>query len=118
MPLDDRTRFLHMIDAAEAALRYCRDMDSHAFRSNDMVQRAVFQCIEVIGEAASHITPVTREQLPEVPWKQIVGMRHQLVHVYFVIDVDLVWAVVTDDLPPLVAALHTWLIKQDRHSKS
>lgn len=51
----------------------------------------------------------TRALLPDVPWPGIVAMRHRLVHAYFDVDLDLVWATVTDDLPPLVALLEQHL---------
>ena len=108
MPPDDQTRIRHMIDAAEAALRLCTGMDRAAFVADERTYRAVFQCIEVIGEAGNHVTAATREQLPDVPWHKITGMRNRLAHVYFDIDVDLVWQVVEKDLQPLLQALNRW----------
>ncbi len=108
MRMDDRTRIRHMIDAAETALRLCADMDRDAFVADERTYRAVFQCIEVIGEAGNHVTVATRQQLPEVPWHKITGMRNRLAHVYFDIDVDLVWQVVDKDLRPLLQTLHRW----------
>lgn len=108
MPLDDAIRIRHIIEAAEEALSFCADMDESDFMADRRTQRAVVQCIEVIGEAARMVTHPTREQIPAVPWHQIVGMRHRVVHVYFDIDLRLVWEVVARDLKPLVAALRDW----------
>jgi uncharacterized protein with HEPN domain len=58
-----------------------------------------------MGEAACQVTPETRGLLPQFPWPSIVAMRHRLVHAYFDIDLDLVWATITQDLPPMVALL-------------
>ncbi len=61
--------------------------------------------LTLFGEAASRITQHTRDQHPQVPWTQIVGMRNRLIHGYDAIDLDVVWQTVQTDLPPLVAAL-------------
>ena len=56
-------------------------------------------------EVAACVSPAGRELAPSVPWQQIVGMRHRLVHTYFAINSDLVWEVIDADLKPLIAAL-------------
>jgi uncharacterized protein with HEPN domain len=64
--------------------------------------------LQIIGEAASRIAPALRDAHPEVPWDKITGMRHVLVHGYFDVDLDIVWAVVERDLADLkrkIAAL-------------
>jgi uncharacterized protein with HEPN domain len=68
--------------------------------------------IEIIGEAANGITTACQEQNPEVPWLEIVGMRHRLIHAYFDVNLDILWATVTVDLPPLAASLETILQQQ------
>jgi len=55
----------------------------------------------------------TRNFEPSIPWRQIVGMRHRLVHVYFHLDLDLVWKVVQDDLTPLVEAVERLLTRSE-----
>lgn len=59
----------------------------------------------MIGEAASKITLASREEYPEIPWADIIAMRNRLIHVYFDIDLDIVWGTVTDDLPKLIGLL-------------
>jgi len=108
MPLDDATRVRHIIEAATEAMSFCEGMDFAGFEKDRCVQRAVVQCIEVIGEAARYTSDATRHQIPGVPWTQIVGMRHRIVHVYFDIDLSLVWEVVARDLKPLIDALRAW----------
>ena len=56
-------------------------------------------------EAANRVSSVTQEQNPGIPWPQIIGMRNRLVHGYDVIDLDLLWRTVREDLPPLMEAL-------------
>lgn len=57
--------------------------------------------LQIIGEAASRISPELRERYPDVPWGQMIGTRHVLVHGYFDIDLDIVWTAVDEDLPEL-----------------
>ena len=87
MKLDDGVRIAHMIEAAESAIRFCEGMELEEFLQDEKTYRAVFQCLQVIGEAANHITSAVRDEVPSIPWPKIVGMRNILVHVYFYIDV-------------------------------
>ena len=61
--------------------------------------------IEIIGEAASKVSQETRDAVPDIPWPDLTGMRHRLIHAYFDINVEVVWQTVVQDLPPLLAAL-------------
>jgi uncharacterized protein with HEPN domain len=66
-----------------------------------MIQDAVIRNLEIIGEAVKNITPATREQYPDIPWKQIAGLRDILIHQYFGVDLDTIWLVVENRLPLL-----------------
>jgi uncharacterized protein with HEPN domain len=101
----DRIRFEHMIEAAQQALGFAAARSRELLETDLMFRRAIIHCIQEIGEAAVRLTPESRALAPSIPWNQIVGMRHRLVHVYFEIDLNLVWQVVTQDLPVLVAAV-------------
>ncbi len=70
-----------------------------------MLVHSLVSCVEIIGEAAAQIGPITRSQSPSIPWQDIVGMRNRLIHAYFDIDLDRVWDTITEDLPPLVSEL-------------
>jgi uncharacterized protein with HEPN domain len=61
--------------------------------------------VEIIGEAAVGVTDAARAELPQIPWLDMIGMRHRLVHAYFDINLDVLWKTVQEDLPPLVASL-------------
>ncbi|MFN0010866.1 MAG: DUF86 domain-containing protein [Phycisphaerales bacterium] len=108
----DRVRLRHMLDAAQDAVRYCRDRQREDLDADSMLLRAVVQAVQSIGEAAARTTDEGRARAPDLPWTQIVGMRHILVHVYYDIDAEAVWRVVQDDLPALVReiseALAAW----------
>jgi len=65
--------------------------------------------LEIIGEAAKAIGPEVREAYPQIPWRQIAGVRDRLIHGYFNVDLDVVWSILKQDLPPLVTQLRTVL---------
>lgn len=77
-----------------------------------MLVLALVKDIEIIGEAAYQISPETQAQLPDIPWPEIVGMRHRLVHAYFDINLDILWRTVQQELPPLISALQHALEKR------
>lgn len=77
-----------------------------------MFARALVKSIEIVGEAASKVSGPTRQEMPGVPWPEIVTMRHRLTHTYFDIDLDIVWNTATTDLPPLLELLTRWLETQ------
>lgn len=111
VPEKDRVRLRHMLDATREALGYVQDRSRADLERETMLLRALVNCIGIVGEAASHVSEETRDRVPEVPWRAIVGMRNRLIHGYFDINKDVVWATVTHDLanlePCLSAVLDT-----------
>ena len=99
--LGDRQRLLHILEAIEEIQTYTENTDLDTFLDNSMMRFACVKQIEIIGEAANSITTETRSTFTELEWKQIIGMRHVLVHEYFGVDFDLIWQVIIDDLPQL-----------------
>jgi uncharacterized protein with HEPN domain len=73
--------------------------------TDKMLLFAVARAIEIVGEAASKITPVGRALMPALPWKSMVGMRNRLAHAYFDIDAAIVWKTVSEELPSLLSQL-------------
>jgi uncharacterized protein with HEPN domain len=97
---DQRAYLLHAIDAIDAILSYTVG-GSEAFFSDGKTQDAVIRNIEIIGQAVKGISDGTRALEPDVPWRQIAGMRDKLIHEYFGVDLALVWDVVERELPVL-----------------
>lgn len=79
------------------------------FDRDELVQTWVVHHLEIIGEAARSIPQDFKNLHPEIPWKQISGMRNILIHVYFGVDKDIVWAVVERDLPVLKVGIRAIL---------
>ena len=90
-PLDDKIRLMHMLEAAQQAVRFVEGRNRDDLDIDDMLRRALKDCVQEIGEAAAHVTDAGREQAKELPWNKIVGMRHRMVHVYYDIDRNALW---------------------------
>jgi uncharacterized protein with HEPN domain len=105
MKPDDKIRIMHMIDAAEEALFFVADSSAEDFSKNRMLILSVIKEIEIIGEAATKISEITKRKYVEIPWQDIVGMRNRLIHGYFDVDVKLVWNTVKNNLPALLESL-------------
>jgi len=71
------------------------------FERDELIQSWYVRHIQIIGEAARTLPEAVCAQAPGVPWREIIGMRHILVHDYFGIDTDAVWKVIAEDLPSL-----------------
>lgn len=76
-----------------------------AFHASRQMQDAIIRNLETIGEAAKHLSPEARQATATIPWRQIAGLRDVLIHDYLGVDLNEVWRVVVDDLPPLKTAL-------------
>ncbi len=109
MQKDDRVRLLHMLDAAREAVRFARGRTRHDLDKDRLLEWGLVKALEIVGEAARQVSEETREQFPQIPWADIIGMRHRLVHAYFEINLDILWHTVQQDLPPLIAALESIL---------
>ena len=70
------------------------------------------KAIEIVGEAASKISEECREDFPQIPWTNIIGMRNRLIHAYFDLNLDILWKTITEDLPPLIAELEKILLSE------
>ena len=73
-----------------------------------MTQDAVMHCLSVIGEAAKWVEPETRERLPQIEWRRIIGMRNFLMHEYWSTDINMVWETARDKLVPLIEAIESF----------
>ena len=109
MTRQDEIRLRHMLDAAREAVGFVGVMTREELGLDRRTLLSAIKEIEIIGEAANRVSVATRAEFPQVPWKQIVGMRNRLIHVYFDIDLRVVWDVVRGDLPPLIRQLEAIL---------
>ena len=94
-----------MVDHARRAVEAVKGRRREDLETDPVLAAALERFIEVIGEAASRVSLTTRDSLAAIPWFEIVGMRNRLVHGYAAVDHDIVWTVVTADLPSLLREL-------------
>jgi uncharacterized protein with HEPN domain len=96
----DRERLLDILEAIERIEKYT-ESGRTPFDEDELVQTWVIHHLQIIGEAARGLSETTITQHPEIPWRNIIGMRHILVHNYFGIDTAIAWRAVKGDLPDL-----------------
>jgi uncharacterized protein with HEPN domain len=106
---DDHIRLRHMLDSACQALDLTQNKIRENLESDPVLSLALVRLLEIVGEAANRVSHNTRLRHPAIPWSQIVGLRNRLVHGYDSVDMDVVWMILTTDLPPLVAQLEAIL---------
>ena len=94
-----------MLGYATEALDMVRGRDRSDLEQDRQFSLAVVRLLEIVGEAASRVTPESRAAYDSIPWADIVGLRNRLIHGYDSVDPDILWDVLTEDLPALVQQL-------------
>jgi uncharacterized protein with HEPN domain len=107
MQREDEIRIRHMIEAANTMQGFIAERKRSDLDTDQMLSFALARAIEIIGEAASKVSPETRSATPFVPWVQVIAMRNRLIHAYYHIDNDVIWKTVTEEVPELLLALLT-----------
>jgi len=101
----DEGWLLDIIRAARKVQEYADGIDRQAFHEDEMRRDAIIRQITIIGEAASQVTDETRALAPDIPWRQVVGSRHILIHRYWRTELDRIWEIVENHMTPLIDAL-------------
>ncbi len=112
MHIEDRERLLHILDAARASVRIVQSVDRETFDESELHTNATVHLVQIIGEAATRLTEEFKLDHPEIPWPEIGGMRNRLVHDYYDINLDTVWNVIVEDIPPLMEWVEEVLAKE------
>jgi uncharacterized protein with HEPN domain len=102
-------RLRHMLDHAREAVAMARGSARGDLDTDRRLNLALVRLLEIVGEAAAHVPPEERVLHPDIPWPEIVGLRNRLIHGYDSVDFDILWQIVTEDLPQLIAALEKTL---------
>jgi len=105
MAHDDAVYLGHMLDMTRRAVKAIKSKSRAKYDKDDMLRLGLTHLVQVIGEAASKVSEKFQREHPEIPWRKIIGMRHRIVHDYMRVDEDVLWQVVTTDLPALLPLL-------------
>ena len=107
--LRDNESLIDIERAARRVLRYTDNISRVDLEVNDEKLSAILYQIAVIGEATKRLSQDLRQQHPEIPWREIAGMRNMLIHKYDQVDFDVIWDVVESKLPQLLTLLEPLL---------
>jgi uncharacterized protein with HEPN domain len=105
MSKDDLVYIGHMLDMGQKALSFISGIEKSDYNQNESLRMALTHIVQIMGEAAGRVSIEFRKKHSEIPWHEIIGMRHRIVHDYMGVDEDVVWQVVHGDLPVLVKQL-------------
>ena len=100
----DQIYILHMLECIERVKTYTFDGES-VFLQSQLVQDAVIRNLQVMAESSQHLSESTKLIAPDVPWRSISGFRNIMVHDYLGLDLEVIWSVVSQELPNLEIAL-------------
>lgn len=101
----DAAYLLDMHLAAREAIDFSKDLTWEAFQQSSLHQHAIAKAIENIGEAARKISEETKNANPQIPWSQIIALRHRIAHDYFRLDLVRMWEIVQREVPTLIVLL-------------
>ena len=104
-PKNEHVYIQHMIDNSNKAISFVKEISREDFDNDEKLRLALTHLLQIIGEAARRVSPEFRENHPQIPWKEIVGMRSKVVHDYLNVDEDMIWSTIKYDLAPLVLEL-------------
>ncbi|TFG23018.1 MAG: DUF86 domain-containing protein [Promethearchaeota archaeon] len=96
-------------DSIKSIEKFIKNMSFEQFKSDDKTSSAVIRKLEIIGEATKKIPKNVKEKYPQIPWKDIAGMRDKLIHAYSDVDLKLVWKTIQIRVPELKSFLEKML---------
>jgi uncharacterized protein with HEPN domain len=109
----DETYLLDILIAARKALHFVEGITRSNFKENEIIQNAVMRPLEIIGEASARVSQEFRKAHPQIPWREMIGLRNRLIHEYFRVDVSAVWDTIHKDLPQLIELIEPLVPKED-----
>ena len=94
-----------ILEAAEKILQYVKGMSFEDFEDDDKTVDAVIRNFEIIGEASNLLPDEIKAKYPEIDWYRIRGFRNRIVHHYFGVDLQIVWEIISNQIPNLINSL-------------
>ncbi len=98
---DDLAYIDHILRSIRKILEYTKNSGKKAFEEDTLLQDAVIRNIEIIGEATKKISSELKNNYPNIPWREMSGMRDKLIHDYLGVDIEIVWETIQTDIPRL-----------------
>lgn len=106
---EDAVRLRHMLEATEKAVAFTKGRTRADLNTDEQLTLALTRLLEIIGEAAGSVSETVQNNNPKIPWRAIIGTRNRLIHGYFDVDQDIIWNIISHDLPLLIPELRRLL---------
>ncbi len=113
-PEADRVLLTHMRECMDRITEYTAS-ERIRFETSRLVQDAVIRNLQTLAESSQRLSHEIKSTEPQIPWRELAGLRNVIVHGYLGIDLGAVWLVVEQDLPPLSEALNRMVDKLEPH---
>ena len=110
---DPEIALKQILSHAREAVHICEGRERADLDSDRLLNLALTRLIEIVGEAANRVPDSIQSKYADFPWLQMIGARNRLIHGYDSVDFDILWAIVNDDLPPLITRLESILDQKD-----
>jgi uncharacterized protein with HEPN domain len=104
---DPAVSLRQMLDYAQEALTLAAGKSQVEIETDRVLTLALTHLLEILGEAANRVPPLERAKYPAIPWHGVISLRNRLVHGYDTVSIPILWRILQDDVPPLVASLQT-----------
>jgi uncharacterized protein with HEPN domain len=99
--MTDKARLLHILDAINYIESFLEGKTKHDFLNELQLRFAIERQLEIIGEAANHLSESLKNENQEIEWRKIVAFRNFLIHEYFGVDLELLWGITQNNLEDL-----------------
>ncbi len=109
MSPEDEVRIRHIVDAAQEAVAFAQGQTRESLEADHMRALAITRLLEIVGEAATTMSPELKAAHPEIPWRVMAATRNRLIHAYFNVDLQIVLDTTQSDLPLLILNLEALL---------
>ena len=101
----DRVSLVDMLIYAKEAVALSSETSLDDVKEDRVIQLALQKLVEIVGEAGNRVSEDTQRKYTEIPWPEIIGLRNRLIHGYDDVNLDILWKIIQDDLPPLIEQL-------------